>query len=69
MIALIVALLSLVLPLIHLDLSRHPRTRGRVVHVLLLYAAAPSSRPGVSNWPNGQHATRFPRCMRAANMP
>ena len=38
MIALIVALSSLVLPLIHLGLSRHPRTRGRVVHVLLLYA-------------------------------
>ena len=32
-------------------------------------AAAPSSPPGVSNWPNGQHATRFPRYMRAANMP
>src|SRR6476620_11609705 len=38
MIALIVALSSLVLPLIHLGLSRHPRTRGRVGHVLLLYA-------------------------------
>ena len=38
MIALIVALSSLVLPLIHLGLSRHPRTRGRIVHVLLLYA-------------------------------
>ena len=38
MIALIVALSSLVLPLIHLGLSRHPRTRGRVVRVLLLYA-------------------------------
>src|SRR3954468_2812298 len=38
MIALIVALLSVVLPLIHLRLSRHPRTHGRIVHLLLLYA-------------------------------
>ena len=38
MIALIVALSSVVLPLIHLRLSRHPRTHGRVVHLLLLYA-------------------------------
>ena len=38
MIGLIVALSSVVLPLIHLGLSRHPRTRGRVVHLLLLYA-------------------------------
>ncbi len=38
MIALIVALLSLVLPLIHLALIKGARTRGRVVHVLLLYA-------------------------------
>ena len=38
MIALIVALASVVLPLIHLSLSRRRRTRGRVVHLLLLYA-------------------------------
>src|SRR6266508_3973919 len=38
MIGLIVALLSVLLPLIHLGLSRHPRTRGRVIHLLLLYA-------------------------------
>ena len=37
MITLIVALLSVVLPLMHLGLSRRPRTRGRVVHLLLLY--------------------------------
>ena len=34
----IVALSSVMLPLIHLGLSRRPRTRGRVVHLLLLYA-------------------------------
>jgi hypothetical protein len=38
MVALIVALASVVLPLIHLGLSTRPRTRGRVVHLLLLYA-------------------------------
>jgi hypothetical protein len=38
MIGLIVALLSVLLPLIHLGLSRRPRTRGRVIHLLLLYA-------------------------------
>src|SRR5262249_34227450 len=32
------ALSSVVLPLIRLGLSRRPRTRGRVVHLLLLYA-------------------------------
>jgi hypothetical protein len=37
MIALIVAVSSVVLPLIHLGLTR-PSTRGRVVHLLLLYA-------------------------------
>jgi Family of unknown function (DUF6790) len=38
MIGLIVALLSVLLPLIHVGLSRRPRTRGRVIHLLLLYA-------------------------------
>jgi len=38
MIDLIVAILSVLLPLVHVGLSRHPRTRGRVVHLLLLYA-------------------------------
>lgn len=38
MIGLIVALLSVVLPLMHLMLSRVPRTRGRIVRLLLLYA-------------------------------
>jgi hypothetical protein len=38
MIGMIVVLLSVVLPLIHLWLSPLPRTRGRVVRVLLLYA-------------------------------
>ena len=38
MIGLIVAVLSVVLPLIHLGFSRRPRTRGRVIHLLLLYA-------------------------------
>ena len=38
MINIIVALLSVLLPLVHLGLSRHPRTRDRVIHLLLLYA-------------------------------
>jgi hypothetical protein len=38
MIALIVVLLSVLLPLAHLALSKAPRTRQRVVRVLLLYA-------------------------------
>jgi hypothetical protein len=38
MIALVVVLLSVVLPLIHLRLSPLPRTRDRVVRLLLLYA-------------------------------
>ena len=38
MIALTVALLSVLLPLIHLGLSRRPRSRGRVIRLLLLYA-------------------------------
>jgi hypothetical protein len=38
MIAVVVALLSVVLPLIHLWLSPLPRTRGRVIRLLLLYA-------------------------------
>jgi hypothetical protein len=38
MIALIVALLSVLLPLIHLRLSKRSRTRGDVIHLLLLYA-------------------------------
>jgi hypothetical protein len=38
MIALIVAFLMVVLPLVHLALSSVPRTPIRVVHILLLYA-------------------------------
>src|SRR6266542_4399854 len=38
MIGIIVALLSVLLPLLHLGLSRLPRTRSRVIHLLLLYA-------------------------------
>jgi hypothetical protein len=38
MLGLIVFLLSVVLPLIHLGLSREPKTRARVLHLLLLYA-------------------------------
>ena len=38
MIALIVALLSVLLPLAHLGFSNRPRTRDRVVQLLFLYA-------------------------------
>jgi Family of unknown function (DUF6790) len=38
MLALIVALLMVVLPLLHLALSKVPKTPERVVHILLLYA-------------------------------
>jgi hypothetical protein len=38
MIALIIALLSVLLPLVHLVFSGVPRTRTRVVYLLLLYA-------------------------------
>jgi hypothetical protein len=38
MLAIIVAVLSVLLPLVHLGLSRQPRTRSRVIHLLLLYA-------------------------------
>lgn len=38
MLALIIVVLSIVLPLAHLGLSRVPRTRARVVRLLLLYA-------------------------------
>ena len=38
MIALAIAVLVVVLPLVHLALSKTPRTPLRVVHVLLLYA-------------------------------
>jgi hypothetical protein len=38
MIGLIVALISVLLPLIHIVLSRSPRTRGHVIYLLLLYA-------------------------------
>lgn len=38
MIAIIVALLSVLLPLAHLALSKVPRTRARVIRLLLLYA-------------------------------
>jgi len=38
MLALIVVVLSIVLPLVHLALSRAPRNRARTIHLLLLYA-------------------------------
>ena len=38
MIALAVAVLMVVLPLLHLALSKLPRTPLRVIHILLLYA-------------------------------
>src|SRR6478609_4135121 len=38
MAGIIVALLSVLLPLLHLALTRQPRTRSRVLHLLLLYA-------------------------------
>ena len=38
MIGLAIAALSVLLPLIHLYLSKEPRTKLRVVHILLLYA-------------------------------
>jgi hypothetical protein len=38
MFAVIVAILMVVLPLVHLALSKVPRTPRRVVHILLLYA-------------------------------
>lgn len=38
MITLTIAILSVVLPLVHLALTRAPRTRERVVRLLLLYA-------------------------------
>src|SRR4026207_2450164 len=38
MIALAVAVLMVVLPLLHLALSKVPRTPYRVIHILLLYA-------------------------------
>jgi Family of unknown function (DUF6790) len=40
MTTLVVALLSVLIPLIHLGLSRRPRTRARIIHLLLLYALA-----------------------------
>src|SRR4249920_3568476 len=38
MIALLIAILMVVLPLLHLALSKVPRTPLRVIHILLLYA-------------------------------
>ncbi len=38
MIDLIIAILMVVLPLLHLAISKVPRTSKRVVHILLLYA-------------------------------
>jgi hypothetical protein len=38
MIALLIAALMVVLPLLHLAFSKVPRTPQRVVHILLLYA-------------------------------
>jgi len=38
MVAITIALLSVVLPLVHLYVSKVPRTRLRVIHILLLYA-------------------------------
>jgi uncharacterized protein DUF6790 len=38
MIGLVIALLSVLLPLVHLAISRVPKTRTRIVYLLLLYA-------------------------------
>src|SRR6266516_5709589 len=38
MIDIIVALLSMLLPFVHLGVCRYPRTRARVIRLLLLYA-------------------------------
>ena len=38
MVAITIALLSVLLPLVHLYVSKVPRTRLRVIHILLLYA-------------------------------
>ncbi len=38
MIGIVIAALSVVLPLLHLRLSKLPATRGRAIHLLLLYA-------------------------------
>jgi hypothetical protein len=38
MIGLVVALLSVLLPLVHIALGTAPKTRSRVIHLLLLYA-------------------------------
>jgi hypothetical protein len=38
MLGLVVLFLSVILPLIHLGLSRRPKTRDRALHLLLLYA-------------------------------
>jgi len=38
MLGLVIAALSVVLPLVHLALTRAPRTKARVVRILLLYA-------------------------------
>jgi hypothetical protein len=38
MVNVFVALLSVLLPLVHLSLSRSPKTRRRVIYLLLLYA-------------------------------
>ena len=39
MINVIIALLSVLLPFVHLKVSRHhPITRSRVIHLLLIYA-------------------------------
>src|SRR5262245_42336321 len=38
MIAIVVVILSVVLPLLHLWLSKEPLTRTRAIHILLLYA-------------------------------
>ncbi len=38
MIGIVIALLSVLLPVVHLYVSKVPRTRRRVIHILLLYA-------------------------------
>lgn len=38
MIMIVIALLSVLLPLVHLALSKVPRTRARIIRLLLLYA-------------------------------
>ena len=60
MVALLIAILMVVLPLLHLAFSKVPRTPQRVVHILLLYALVLGV--GVIGLPMGfiPHASSWP---------